>query len=113
MGGRRWRAATLAAMTDRPFVTDDDEDRPVCGICPSKRLPRDQFVIYDRPTREAPFNPDDGFRYASADGVPVCVHPHKIGCEPDRIAPAPAPQPLDVPAPTPRRKRWWTFGLGR
>ncbi|MFJ4323823.1 hypothetical protein ACIP3A_12050 [Streptomyces tricolor] len=69
-------------MTDRPFVTGDE--RPVCGICPSKRLPRSGFVIYDRPNREAPFDPADGFRYA-ADGIPACVHPHKIGEEPDRF----------------------------
>ncbi|MFI1956922.1 hypothetical protein ACH46L_03275 [Streptomyces althioticus] len=95
---------------DRPFVTGDE--RPVCGICPSKRLPRDRFVIYDRPTREAPFNPDDGHRY-DPEGVPACVHPHKIGLDPDRTAPPPEPL-QDVPeAATPPRRRWrWSF-LGR
>lgn len=96
---------------DRPFVTDDDESRPVCGICPSKRLPRDRFVIYDRPTREAPFNLADGFRY-TADGTPACVHPHKIGEDPDRIAPP--PEPLAEPEPaTPPRSRWRLSFRGR
>ncbi|GAA3808254.1 hypothetical protein GCM10022206_53330 [Streptomyces chiangmaiensis] len=97
---------------DRPFVTGDE--RPVCGICPSKRLRRDQFVIYDRPTREAPFNPEDGYRY-TAEGVPACVHPDKIGVEPDRIAPPPEPltELEPEPEPTPRRRRWrWSY-LGR
>ncbi|GGV76811.1 hypothetical protein GCM10010512_00030 [Streptomyces thermoviolaceus subsp. thermoviolaceus] len=86
------------------------EERPVCGICPSKRLPRDQFVVYDRPNREAPFNPADGYRYAP-DGVPACVHPHKIGLEPDRTAPPPEPLPEPEPAATPRRRSRWSWSF--
>ncbi|QCX75477.1 hypothetical protein C9F11_08940 [Streptomyces sp. YIM 121038] len=94
---------------DRPFVTDPDH--PACGICPSKRLPRDRFVVYDRPTREAPFNQDDGFRYTK-EGTPACVHPDKVGLEPDRIAPPPESLKVE-PEPTRTRRRWsWSF-LGR
>ncbi|MFC9626846.1 XRE family transcriptional regulator [Streptomyces sp. NPDC056930] len=50
------------------------EDHPACGICPSKRLPREEFVVYDRPSWECPFDPADGFRY-TADRTPACVHP--------------------------------------
>lgn len=105
-------AARLGAV--RPFIDpeSDHPDRPVCGICPSLRYPRDQFVVYDRPTREAPFNPDDGHRYTVAEGIPACVHPDKIGLEPDRIAPAAVPEPPQ-PATPPARSRWrWSF-LGR
>lgn len=97
-------------MTERPFVSGDE--RPVCGICPSKRLPRDRFVIFDRPNREAPFNPADGFRYTS-DGTPACVHPHKIGEEPDRIAPPPEVTSVPEPVATPRRGRWRWSSRGR
>jgi hypothetical protein len=96
--------------TSRPFI-DPESDYTVCGICPSLRRPREEFVVYDRPTRDAPFNPADGYRY-TADGTPACVHPHKIGLEPDRVAPAYTPEPISEPVPT-RRRRWsWSF-LGR
>lgn len=69
-----------------PFTGSDDEDP--CGNCPSRLYPRHQFLVYDRPTREAPFDPADGRRY-TADGIPVCVHPGRVGLEPDRTAPPP------------------------
>jgi hypothetical protein len=34
--------------------------------------------VWERPTEECPFNPEDGHRYAP-DGTPVCVHPEKVG----------------------------------
>lgn len=108
----RCGADRYAPAMDRPFVTDDDESRPVCGICPSKRFPRDRFVIYDRPTREAPFNEADGYRY-TADGTPACVHPHKIGEEPDRTAPPPEVAAEPEPAATPPRSRWRLSFRGR
>lgn len=89
-------------MSD-PYI-DPDSDHRACGICPSLRCPREAFVVYDRPTREAPFNPEDGFRY-TAEGTPACVHPDKVGLEPDRIAPAYQPEP-PAETVTPRRSRW-------
>ncbi|EDY43607.1 hypothetical protein SSBG_01569 [Streptomyces sp. SPB074] len=91
---------------DVPYVNADNNDHPACGICPAKRLPRAGFVVYDRPNREAPFNPDDGYRYTS-DGTPACVHPHKLGIEPERFAPAPEPVAQGQAEPTPTRRRWW------
>ncbi|MET7489355.1 hypothetical protein [Streptomyces sp. NPDC005538] len=81
------------------------EDHPACGICPSKQLPREAFVVYDRPSWECPFNTEDGLRY-TADRTPACVHPHKVGLDPDRIAPPPKPvdDALEV---TPQRRRGW------
>ncbi len=74
-----------------PYLNPErgDPERPVCGICPATRYPRDQFVIYNRPSWECPFNPANGNRYTH-DGVPACVHPDKIGLGPDRIADRPA-----------------------
>ncbi|WP_328923239.1 hypothetical protein OG429_39985 [Streptomyces sp. NBC_00190] len=95
-------------MTE-PFA--QNEDRPACGICPAHRLPCESFVVYDRPSRECPFDPADGFRY-TAERTPACVHPHKIGVEPDRIAPPPA-APESADEPTPRApRRWWALGRG-
>ncbi|MGW6900759.1 hypothetical protein ACWGF2_29800 [Streptomyces sp. NPDC054919] len=60
-----------------PFVNGDVLHR-ACGICPSRRFPVGGFDVWARPTKECPFNPDDGHRYAP-DGTPVCVHPEKVG----------------------------------
>ena len=101
----------------RPYIDPDDIDATVCGICPSKRLPRGEFVIYDRPTRQAPFDQSDGYRYATdTDGrrVPACVHPHKIGLTPDRIAPPVEPEPLEAATPPQSQgRRWRLFARGR
>ncbi|GGQ81435.1 hypothetical protein GCM10010216_49120 [Streptomyces flaveolus] len=99
------------AAAQQPYIDPDSDhdDRPVCGICPSLRFPRDAFVIYSRPSWECPFDPDDGHRYTLDGRVPACVHPHKIGLDPDRQAPPPKPletEPAGQSA-TPRRSRWW------
>lgn len=60
-----------------PFV-NGDVLHLACGICPSRRLPVGQFDVFERPTKECPFNPADGHRY-TAEGTPVCVHPEKVG----------------------------------
>lgn len=60
-----------------PFV-DDDVLHLACGICPSRRFPAGEFDVWQRPTKECPFNAKDGHRYAP-DGTPVCVHPEKVG----------------------------------
>ncbi|GAA3381384.1 hypothetical protein GCM10020367_72420 [Streptomyces sannanensis] len=86
------------SVMSAPFA--QGEDHPACGICPSKRLPREAFVVYDRPSRECPFDPADGFRYTLEDRTPACVHPHKLGVEPDRIAHPPKPLPSAEPEAT-------------
>ncbi|MFD4257689.1 hypothetical protein ACFWR9_08655 [Streptomyces sp. NPDC058534] len=92
-----------------PYINPDAEDpkRPVCGICPATRYPREQFLVYNRPSWETPFHPENGHRYTRNGTVPTCVHPDKIGLEPDRIAPAPK-EPPDLGAP-PARRRYWSF----
>lgn len=44
----------------------------------------------ERPSREFPFSPADGHRYTAA-GVPVCVHPEKVGMPPGSYATDGAP----------------------
>lgn len=58
-------------------------EHPSCGICPSRRFPLGEFDVFERPSRDCPFNPADGHRYTAA-GVPVCVHPEKVGLPPGR-----------------------------
>ncbi|MCX4405661.1 MULTISPECIES: hypothetical protein [unclassified Streptomyces] len=90
-----------------PYLNPDrgDPQRPVCGICPATRYPREQFVVYSRPSWACPFNPADGHRYTRDKGVPACVHPDKINLEPDRIAPPPK-TPLDQEEAPARRRGW-------
>lgn len=87
--------------TGPPYINPDNEQRqPVCGICPATRFPRDEFVVYSRPSWQCPFHPDNGQRYALDGSIPACVHPDKIGLEADRIAPPPRPQSSS-------RRSWW------
>ncbi|MBD0712586.1 hypothetical protein [Streptomyces sp. CBMA370] len=60
-----------------PFV-NGDVLHLACGICPSRSLPVGEFDVFERPSKECPFNPADGHRY-TADGTPVCVHPDRVG----------------------------------
>ncbi|WP_434597427.1 hypothetical protein [Streptomyces sp. A5-4] len=97
--------------TGLPYINPDHNDvtRPVCGFCPSTVYPREQFVIYSRPSWECPVNPVDGRRYTRDDvAVPACVHPDKIGLGPDRIAPPPQPEQVESqPSDVPSRRGWW------
>ncbi|MFF7633319.1 hypothetical protein ACFZB9_09230 [Kitasatospora sp. NPDC008050] len=94
--------------TDTPFI-DDDSDHDVCWICPALRYPGGRFDVYDRPAREAPFDPRTGFRY-TAQGVPVCVHPYKVGLPAGRYASQgemlPAPCPAGAGAGAARSSAW-------
>ncbi|MFH8597545.1 hypothetical protein [Streptomyces rimosus] len=82
-----------------PFI-DGDAHHPACGICPSRRYRLGEFDVFERPTKECPFNPVDGHRYTAA-GVPVCVHPEKVGLPAARYESegAPVPQPPDLCLP--------------
>jgi len=77
------------------FLTEDDSD--ACWICPALRLPAGQFDVYERPTRQCPFDPATGFRYAG--DIPVCVHPYKVGLPPGRYASAGTALPNPTPHP--------------
>ncbi|WP_433294368.1 hypothetical protein ACQP2F_32920 [Actinoplanes sp. CA-030573] len=70
MGGpvRRWRDET-------------------CGICPAQLLRPGGFDVVTRPRTELAYRPDLGWR-ATPDGVPVCVHPFRVGLAPAAYASA-------------------------
>ncbi|MGW2515048.1 hypothetical protein ACWC0A_37905 [Streptomyces scopuliridis] len=76
-----------------------DAHHLACGICPSRALAVGQFDVYERPTKECPFNPDDGHRYA-VDGTPVCVHPDKVGLPPGLYKSENAPVAIELELPS-------------
>ncbi|AJE40514.1 hypothetical protein [Streptomyces nodosus] len=54
------------------------DGRPVCGVCPSLRHPGGKFDVVERPSRDCPYDPATGHRFTAA-GIPVCVHPERVG----------------------------------
>ncbi|MEW1719850.1 hypothetical protein [Streptomyces sp. NPDC093109] len=83
---------------DEAFVTGDGH-HTACGICPSRRFPLGEFDVFERPSKECPFDPADGHRY-TAERVPVCVHPGKVGLPVGRYKSdgVPLTQPFVLPA---------------
>ena len=80
-----------------PFATEDGE-RPVCAVCPSLRLPGGAFDVVPRPSAACPFDPATGLR-STEGGVPVCVHPERVGLPPAAYATGAVPLPWLVPPP--------------
>jgi hypothetical protein len=80
--------------SERPFTTDDE--RGVCGVCPSTRLPGGAFDVHARPSAESRFA--GGVRRTAA-GVPVCVHPERVGLPPGAYASEGAVLPWLAPPP--------------
>jgi len=76
----------------------DDVLHLACGVCPSRRFAVGEFDVFERPTKEAPFNAKDGNRYTAA-GVPVCVHPEKVGLPAARYKSEGAPLRIEVVLP--------------
>lgn len=74
------------------------DGRPVCGVCPSLRLPGGRFDVVARPSRDCPFDPVTGHRFTAA-GVPVCVHPERVGLPVAPYASGGRPLPWETPPP--------------
>ncbi|MFJ3673659.1 hypothetical protein ACIPSE_45180 [Streptomyces sp. NPDC090106] len=96
---------------DRPFVDETGtgaeatecepfarDGRPVCDVCPSLRLAGGRFDVVPRPSRDCPFDPLSGHRFTRA-GVPVCVHPERVGLPPAPYASNALPLPWETPPP--------------
>ncbi|MFR9725729.1 hypothetical protein ACL02R_20535 [Streptomyces sp. MS19] len=79
-----------------PYVSGDWH--PACGICPARRYPFGGFDVAERPSREFPFSVEDGHRY-TADGVPVCVHPDRVGVPAARYRTEGTPLSADLALP--------------
>lgn len=72
--------------------------REVCAACPSLKWAAGAFDVLERPSKEAKFSGEDGCRRTAA-GVPVCVHPHKVGLPPGAWASEGLPLPWILPMP--------------
>jgi hypothetical protein len=83
-------------MTEAPYASETSHR--VCGVCPSLRLPGGKFDVLARPSREAPFDPKTGWRF-TAEGVPVCVHPDRVGLEAAPYATEGVPLPWKTEPP--------------
>lgn len=86
----------MLETSGEPFSRDGE--RPVCGICPSLRLPGGAFDVHERPSRDCPFDQTTGHRFTAA-GVPVCVHPERVGLPAAPYATDGLPLPWEVPPP--------------
>ncbi|MFD1657021.1 hypothetical protein ACFSL4_01905 [Streptomyces caeni] len=51
-----------------------------------------------RPSRDCPFDPATGHRFTAA-GVPVCVHPERVGLPAAPYASEGLPLPWEIPPP--------------
>lgn len=83
-------------MEERPFAVDGE--RPVCAVCPSLRLAGGRFDVLPRPSADAPFDRETGWRFTAA-GVPVCVHPDRVGLPAAAYATDGVPLPWLAPPP--------------
>lgn len=74
-----------------------------CEVCPGQVLGPGEFDVRDRPGRDCAWNARLGWR-ATPDGVPVCVHPYRVGLPAGAYKSAGMPvPPVDLghpPAPT-------------
>ncbi|MFD3842729.1 hypothetical protein ACFWWC_41845 [Streptomyces sp. NPDC058642] len=70
----------------------------MCEVCPSLRLAGGQFDVAERPSRDCPFDAKSGHRFTAA-GVPVCVHPERVGLPAAPYASHAVPLPWQAPPP--------------
>jgi hypothetical protein len=57
-----------------------------CVSCPIRRFPVGTFDVADRPKSSTRFDRETGCRTIPESGVPVCVHPDRIGLPPGEYA---------------------------
>lgn len=78
-----------------------DEDA-LCAVCPGQLHDPGRFDVVDGPQPGCRYDSTAGYRRDTASGVPVCIHPDKIGVRPGRYASGgegwPARTPPAVPA---------------
>lgn len=71
-------------------------------VCPALVHDPGRFDIADGPGPASRYDTSRGYRRDAASGVPVCVHPHKIGHPPGRYASAGQRWPAEAdPGPDP------------
>jgi hypothetical protein len=64
-----------------------------CRACPIWQFRVGSFDVEDRPKSSTRFDRETGVRTVPESGVPVCVHPERIGLPPGAYASGGAPLP--------------------
>ncbi|ONH54601.1 hypothetical protein CcI49_30000 [Frankia sp. CcI49] len=77
---------------DPPWDEDD-----LCAVCPGQVHDPGRFDIAAGPGPASRYDTSRGYRCDLETGVPVCVHPEKIGFPPGRYASGGEPWPVDAP----------------
>ncbi|MGW9067830.1 hypothetical protein ACWGQT_00060 [Streptomyces yangpuensis] len=85
-------------MSEPQVSYASETSHAVCDVCPSLRLPGGAFDVLARPSRDAPFDPKTGWRF-TAQKVPVCVHPDRVGLPAAAYATDALPLPWQTPPP--------------
>ena len=78
------------AMAEQPPWDEDG----LCIVCPGLVLGPGEFDV-ERPASDLRYDPARGYRCAPS-GVPVCMHPDKIGVPPGRYLSDGAPWPGQI-----------------
>ena len=75
-----------------------------CVVCPAQLLGPGMFDVADRPGSQSRYDRELGYRVDVASGVPVCVHPYRVGLPEGAYCSGGVPVPAipeEPPAPTP------------
>jgi hypothetical protein len=77
-------------------------EHATCVVCPAQVLGPGSFDVADRPGSQYRYDPTVGYRIDVDTGVPVCMHPFRVGLPPGVYASAAQPLPApDRPFPPP------------
>lgn len=74
-----------------------------CVVCPAQRLRPGEFDVSDRPGPASRYDKELDYRVDVRTGVPVCVHPYRVGLPSGAYCSAGVPVPpvaAEPPAPT-------------
>jgi hypothetical protein len=85
------------------FMSAEELRDATCVVCPAQLLALGEFDVSDRPGPTSRYDQALGYRVDVALGVPVCVHPYRVGLSQGayRSAGVPVPAvPEEPPAPT-------------
>ena len=75
MGRYRGRVSPVARRLDQ--WSDD-----TCVVCPAQVWGLGEFDVSDRPGPTSRYDRDLDYRVDVTTGVPVCVHPYRVGLPP-------------------------------
>lgn len=89
----------MTSLPIRPAQWQDD----TCVVCPAQLLGPGEFDVTDRPGPHSRYDREQGYRVDVRSGVPVCVHPYRVGLPEGAYCSAGVPVPTvadEPPAPT-------------